>query len=147
MTVLIVGDNEFKYAQIKKSLDNLITPWVVWEKSKIGGLASLLKHNVQKQFDEPFDLIIIDDDSTTFDEKPFAKDIVDRIRKYGLKDLPIVVCSSDDTEECDCNYKVKFDSSTNLDEVFQVILDSIIKNNKQLESGLENGKCLVKSKK
>lgn len=133
MKVLIIDDSEYKYTQIKDSLDRLGGPWITWEKSRNSGLVSVLKHNVQKKFD-PFDLIITDNILPIYDgEKelePFAKDIVNEIRRMGLEDLPIVVCSSDDIEECDCNYIIKYNVNVSLDGILQVILGDIAANKK-----------------
>lgn len=123
--VLIIDDSEFKYTQIKDSLNRLISPQITWCRSRNSGLALILKHNVKQVF-EPFDFIITDNimplRNDEIDLKPYAKNIVDVIRERGLKDLPIIVCSSADIEECDYNYIIKYDSSVSLDEIFQKIL-------------------------
>ena len=125
MRVLIIDDSKYKYKQIKDSLDRLVSPWITWCKSRDTGLLSIIKHNIRKDF-EPFDLIITDNILPTYDDekdlKPYAKNIVDEIRKMGLEDLPIIVCSSDDIEECDYNYKIGYNASVSLDEMFRMIL-------------------------
>ena len=125
MRVLIIDDSEYKYTQIKDSLDRLVSPWITWCRSRDTGLASIIKHNIKQDF-EPFDLIITDNILPIYDDekdlKPYAKNIVDEIRRRGLEDLPIIVCSSDDIEECDYNYRIKYNASVSLDGIFQTIL-------------------------
>lgn len=125
MRVLIIDDSEYKYTQIKDSLDRLVSPWITWCRSRDTGLASIIRHNLKQDF-EPFDLIITDNILPIYDNekdlKPYAKNIVDEIRRRGLEDLPIIVCSSDDIEECDYNYRIKYNASVSLDGIFQTIL-------------------------
>ena len=59
MRVLIIDDSEYKYTQIKDSLDRLVSPWITWCRSRDTGLASIIRHNLKQDF-EPFDLIITD---------------------------------------------------------------------------------------
>ena len=128
MRILIIDDSEYKYKQIKSSLDRLISPWIVWSKSRNSGLISILKHNVRKEY-EPFDLVITDNIMPIYDGEaelePYACDIVDEIRRLGLDDLPVIVCSTDDVKECDYNYKIKYDDSIFLDNVLKLILDDL----------------------
>ena len=49
--VLIIDDSEFKYTQIKDSLNRLISPQITWCKSRNSGLALILKHNVKQVFE------------------------------------------------------------------------------------------------
>lgn len=128
MRILIIDDSEYKYKQIKGSLDRVCGPWISWEKSRNSGLASIMKHNINKDF-KPYDMVIVDNIMPLFDNEselePFASDIVNEIRRLGLEDLIVVVCSADEIEECDYNYKIKYDSSVSLDENFKIIFSDI----------------------
>ena len=78
----------------------------------------------------PFDMVICDNYLPVYDDeyetKPFGKYIVTRIRKVlNLTDLPIVMCSSEDVGEFDYNYKIRYDSSVIMDEIFKTIIDDI----------------------
>ncbi len=56
----------------------------------------------------------------------FGQDIVEEVReRFELTDLPIVMCSSEDVGEFDYNYKIRYDSSVIMDEVFKTIIDDI----------------------
>lgn len=125
MRILIIDDSEYKYKQIKESLDRVCSPWISWEKSRNSGLVSVMKHNIKKDF-EPYDMVIVDNIMPLCDGErnlePYANDIVNEIRRLGLEDLTIVVCSADEIDECDYNYKIKYDSSVSLDETFRTII-------------------------
>lgn len=128
MRVLIIDDSEYKYKQIKESLDRVCSPWISWEKSRNSGLVSVMKHNIKKDF-EPYDMVIVDNIMPLYDGErnlePYASDIVNEIRRLGLEDLTIVVCSADEIDECDYNYKIKYDSSVSLDETFKNIFSDL----------------------
>lgn len=139
MNILIIEDNEHKYNQINESLNRVLeNPTTVWMRSRNSGLVSIMIRNVKGKL-EPYDLIICDnllpldevDDLDMFeseeDVKPHAVDIVREIREgFKLEDLPIVICSSEDVEECDCNYTIKYNPSISLDGIFKTIFDHII---------------------
>ena len=46
--------------------------------------------------------------------------------RFELTDLPIVMCSSEDVGEFDYNYKIRYDSSVIMDEIFKTIIGDII---------------------
>lgn len=163
MNILVIEDNELKFKQIEDSLNRILDcPNIVCMKSRNSGLVSLLIRNVKGKL-EPYDLVITDnylpldeiDDNDMFECEeevlPFAKDIVDEIRRMGLENLPIVVCSSDDIEECDFNYRIKYNSSVSLDKIFQVILCDIVAYKKLHEEtkdcrSCQNMSCRVETK-
>lgn len=69
-------------------------------------------------------LPIYDDD---WEAKPFGQDIVEEVReRFELTDLPIVMCSSEDVGEFDYNYKIRYDSSVIMDEMFKSVVDDIV---------------------
>lgn len=128
MRVLIIEDNENKYKDIKESLDRVCSPWITWCKSRNYGLATFIKCNEKGLF-EPYDLVITDNIMPLYDDdselEPFASDIVDEIRRRGFEDIPIIVCSSGEVEECDYNYFINYDPSISLDETFEIIITDI----------------------
>lgn len=125
MRVLVIDENEFKYKQIKESLERVCSPWITWCKSRNSGLATIIKHNVLKRF-QPYDLVITDSVLPLYDEEKIlrsdVKDIIDEIRKRGLEELPIVVCSSDDIVDCDFNYHISYNPLIKMDSTFEFIL-------------------------
>ena len=131
MKILVIDDNEFKFDNIKKILEKVdVEPEITWAKSRNSGLISILQHNVQDNDLAPFDMLICDNYLPIYDEdwetKPFGQDIVEEVReRFGLTDLPIVMCSSEDVGEFDYNYKIRYDSSVIMDEIFKTIIDDI----------------------
>ena len=129
MNILVVEDDEFKFSQSNDTLNRFVdNPSISWIKSKSNVLLSIIKSNVKNEFD-PYDMVITDN-FLPFEEddmaiEPFAEDIIFEIRRLGLEELPIVVCSSEDIEECGFNYKVKYDPSVSMDEIFKVIISDI----------------------
>ncbi len=68
-------------------------------------------------------LPIYDDEWET---EPFGQDIVEEVReRFELADLAIVMCSSEDVGEFDYNYKIRYDSSVIMDEIFKTIIGDI----------------------
>ena len=68
-------------------------------------------------------LPIYDDDWET---KPFGKYIVKEVReRFGLTDLPIVMCSSEPLEEFDYNYSITYNSSVYMDPMFKEVINDI----------------------
>lgn len=62
-----------------------------------------------------------------WEDEPFGQDIVEEVReRFELTDLPIVMCSSEDVGEFDYNYKIRYDSSVIMDEIFKIIIGDII---------------------
>ena len=131
MKILVIDDNEFKFNNIKKILEKVdVEPEITWAKSRNSGLISILQHNVQDNDLEPFDMLICDNYLPIYDDdwktKPFGQDIVEEVRKrFGLTDLPIVMCSSEDVGEFDYNYKIRYDSSVIMDPMFKEVIDDI----------------------
>lgn len=128
MKILIIEDSEYKYNDIKDTLNRVLdAPTINWEKSRNSGLVSIMKHNCKDNTSEPYDMVICDNYMPIYDDEidmePSASDIVREIRKrFKLENLPIVICSSAEVEECDCNYKIKYNSSVSMDETFKTIL-------------------------
>lgn len=150
MNILVIEDSEYKFKQIEESLKNILkNPDITWMDSRNAGLVSFQVRNVKTKND-PYHIVITDnylplysiDDNDMFerdeDVQPFAADIVNEIRRLGFEELPIIVCSSEDIEECDYNYKIKYDSSVSLDESFKTIFSDFYSymavNNLSLES-------------
>ena len=132
MKILVIDDNEFKFDNIKKILEKVdVEPEITWAKSRNSGLISILQHNVQDNDLAPFDMLICDNYLPIYDDdweaKPFGQDIVEEVReRFELTDLPIVMCSSEDVGEFDYNYKIRYDSSVIMDEMFKSIVDDIV---------------------
>lgn len=135
MNILIIEDNECKYKQICESLKRVLKePNIVWADSRNSGLMSFMLEN-KKLRKNPYHLVITDNylplysvnEGDIFDNEaevfPFAMDIISEIRRLGFERLPIIVCSSDDFEDCDFCFNIKYDSSVLLDKKFQDIFD------------------------
>lgn len=131
MNILIIEDDKSKYKNLEDTLNRVVdSPSITWAKSRNSGLISILQHNVQNNDLEPFDMLICDNYLPIYDDdwktKHFGQDIVEEVRKrFRLTDLPIVMCSSEDVGEFDYNYKIRYDSSVIMDEVFKTIIDDI----------------------
>ena len=132
MNILIIEDNKSKYKNLEDTLNRVVdNPSIIWEKSRNNGLVAIKEHNFINDNElVPFDMVICDNYLPVYDDeyetKPFGKYIVTRIRKVlNLTDLPIVMCSSEDVGEFDYNYKIRYDSSVIMDEVFKMIIDDI----------------------
>ena len=131
MKILVIDDNEFKFDNIKKILEKVdVEPEITWAKSRNSGLISILQHNVQDNDLAPFDMLICDNYLPIYDDdwetKPFGQDIVEEVReRFGLTDLPIVMCSSEPLEEFDYNYIINYNSSDYMDPMFKEVIDDI----------------------
>lgn len=131
MKTLVIDDNEFKFNNIKKILEKVdVESEITWAKSRNSGLKSILQHNVKDNDLAPFDMLICDNYLLICDDdwetEPFGQDIVEEVReRFELTDLPIVMCSSEDVGEFDYNYKIRYDSSVIMDEIFKTIIDDI----------------------
>ncbi len=132
MNILIIEDNKSKYKNLEDTLNRVVdNPSIIWEKSRNNGLVAIKEHNFINDNElVPFDMVICDNYLPIYDDeyetKPFGKYIVTRIRKVlNLTDLPIVMCSSEDVGEFDYNYKIRYDSSVIMDEIFKTIIDDI----------------------
>lgn len=132
MNILIIEDNKSKYKNLEDTLNRVVdNPSIIWEKSRNNGLVAIKEHNFINDNElVPFDMAICDNYLPIYDDeyetKPFGKYIVTRIRKVlNLTDLPIVMCSSEDVGEFDYNYKIRYDSSVIMDEIFKTIIDDI----------------------
>lgn len=132
MNILIIEDNKSKYKNLEDTLNRVVdNPSIIWEKSRNNGLVAIKEHNFINDNElVPFDMVICDNYLPIYDDeyetKPFGKYIVTRIRKVlNLTDLPIVMCSSEDVGEFDYNYKIRYDSSVIMDEMFKMIIDDI----------------------
>lgn len=132
MNILIIEDNKSKYKNLEDTLNRVVdNPSIIWEKSRNNGLVAIKEHNFINDNElVPFDMVICDNYLPVYDDKyetkPFGKYIVTRIRKVlNLTDLPIVMCSSEDVGEFDYNYKIRYDSSVIMDEIFKTIIDDI----------------------
>lgn len=132
MNILIIEDNKSKYKNLEDTLNRVVdNPSIIWEQSRNNGLVAIKEHNFINDNElVPFDMVICDNYLPVYDDeyetKPFGKYIVTRIRKVlNLTDLPIVMCSSEDVGEFDYNYKIRYDSSVIMDEIFKMIIDDI----------------------
>ncbi len=133
MNILIIEDNKRKYKNIEDTLNRVAdNPAITWEQSRNSGLIAVREHNFMNDNELlPFDMVICDNYLPIYDDdydtKPFGKYIVTRIREdLHLTDLPIVMCSSEDMGEFDYNYKIRYDSSVIMDEIFKTIIDDIV---------------------
>ncbi|MGN1338224.1 MAG: hypothetical protein ACI4WW_07100 [Candidatus Coprovivens sp.] len=149
MNILIIEDNEYKFKQIEAALRRILkNPNIIWMDSRNSGLISFRLRNIMKQ-DSPYHIVITDnylplysmDDNDMFEKdeniEPFASDIVNEIRRLGFDNIPIIVCSSEEIEECDYNYFIKYNPSVSLDnqlkKIFEEILAYLENNNTTLE--------------
>lgn len=133
MNILIIEDNKSKYKNLEDTLNRVVdNPSITWEHSRNNGLVAIKVHNFINDNDlEPFDMLICDNYLPIYDDEwetePFGQDIVEEVReRFELTDLPIVMCSSEDVGEFDYNYKIRYDSSVIMDEMFKSIVDDIV---------------------
>lgn len=133
MNILIIEDNKNKYKNLEDTLNRVVdNPSITWEQSRNSGLIAIREHNFINDNELlPFDLVICDNYLPIYDDdweaKPFGQDIVEEVRElFELTDLPIVMCSSEDVGEFDYNYKIRYDSSVIMDEMFKSIVDDIV---------------------
>lgn len=131
MNILIIEDNKSKYKNLEDTLNRVVdNPSITWEQTRNNGLVAIKEHNFINDNElVPFDMVICDNYLPIYDEwetEPFGQDIVEEVReRFGLTDLAIVMCSSEDVGEFDYNYKIRYDSSVIMDEVFKTIIDDI----------------------
>ena len=133
MDILIIEDNKSKYKNLEDTLNRMVdNPSITWEQSRNSGLIAIREHNFINDNElVPFDLVICDNYLPIYDDdwetEPFGQDIVEEVReRFELTDLPIVMCSSEDVGEFDYNYKIRYDSSVIMDEMFKSIVDDIV---------------------
>lgn len=135
MNILILEDNENKKDNIKNTLSRILeNPIIDWAKSRNSGLRYIMNHNYKKRESEPYDMIICDNYMPIFDDEtiinPYGAEIINEIREhFKLVSLPIIICSSEEMEECDYTYKVKYNSSMCMDDIFKKIIDDILLHN------------------
>ena len=132
MNILIIEDNKNKYKNLEDTLNRVVdNPSITWEQSRNSGLIAIREHNFINDNDlEPFDMLICDNYLPIYDDdwetEPVGQDIVEEVReRFELTNLPIVMCSSEDVGEFDYNYKIRYDSSVIMDEIFKMIIDDI----------------------
>ena len=132
MNILIIEDNKSKYKNLEDTLNRVVdNPSITWEQSRNGGLVAIKEHNFINDNElVPFDMVICDNYLPIYDDEwetePFGQDIVEEVReRFELTDLPIVMCSSEDVGEFDYNYKIRYDSSVIMDEIFKTIIGDI----------------------
>lgn len=133
MNILIIEDNKSKYKNLEDTLNRVVdNPSITWKQSRNNGLVAIREHNFINDNELlPFDLVICDNYLPLYDDEwetePFGQDIVEEVReRFELTDLPIVMCSSEDVGEFDYNYKIRYDSSVIMDEIFKTIIGDII---------------------
>ena len=133
MNILIIEDNKNKYKNLEDTLNRVVdNPSITWEQSRNSGLIAIREHNFINDNElVPFDMLICDNYLPVYDDEretePFGQDIVEEVREcFELADLPIVMCSSEDIGEFDYNYKIRYDSSVIMDEMFKSIVDDIV---------------------
>lgn len=133
MDILIIEDNKSKYKNLEDTLNRVVdNPSITWEQSRNSGLIAIREHNFINDNElVPFDMLICDNYLPIYDDEwetePFGQDIVEEVReRFELTDLPIVMCSSEDVGEFDYNYKIRYDSSVIMDEMFKSIVDDIV---------------------
>ena len=125
MKILIIDDEDYKYKTILNTLNKIIeNPNIVRAKSRKSALVTLINNN------DNFNLIICDNYLPMFDNdlvniKPLAKLIVTDIRIRLSLNTPICVCSSDEVENCNYDYFIKFDSFTSLEQQLKLIINDI----------------------
>ncbi len=150
MRILIIEDNEYKYENVKKILNKLLGNSIIeWEKSRNSGLCAIRNHNFKENEFEPYDVIICDNYMPIYDDEmmiePFGADIIREVRKrFKLVNLPIIICSSEEIEDCDYNYMVKYDCSVCMDDKFKNIFDDLLSHDEYLDQSLDN---IIKVKK
>ena len=132
MNILIIEDNKSKYKNLEDTLNRVVdNTSITWEQSRNSGLIAIREHNFINDNElSPFDLVICDNYLPIYDDdwevEPFGQDIVEEVReRFELTDLPIVMCSSEDVGEFDYNYKIRYDSSVIMDEIFKTIIGDI----------------------
>ena len=121
MNILIIEDNKNKYKNLEDTLNRVVdNPSITWEQSRNSGLIAIREHN----FINDNYLPLYDDE---WEAEPFGQDIVEEVReRFELTDLPIVMCSSEDVGEFDYNYKIRYDSSVIMDEIFKTIIGILL---------------------
>lgn len=135
MRVLIIEDNEFKYGKIEKIIKRVAADVeLTWAKSRNSGLINIFKHNVEDNDLAPFDMLICDNYLPIYDEEygreePYGEEIVREVReRFGLKDLPILMSSSEKLEQFDYDYSITYDSSVYMDPLFKEVFDEVREN-------------------
>lgn len=129
MIVLVIEDNENKFNDISDALNRVLEyPTIMWKKSRNSGLAAIIENNV-RGCDVAYDMVICDNYLPLYDDefelRPMASNIIGRIRRNGLTDLPIIVCSSEEVDNCDYDYKIKYEPGIQLDDSFRDIFDKL----------------------
>ena len=138
MKILVIDDNEFKFNNIKKILEKVdVESEITWAKSRNSGLKNILQHNIQDNDLAPFDMLICDNYLPIYDDdwetEPFGQDIVEEVReRFGLADLPIVMCSSEPLEEFGYNYSITYNSSVYMNPMFKEVINDINDKKKSL---------------
>ena len=132
MNILIIEDNKSKYKNLEDTLNRVVdNPSITWKQSRNSGLIAIREHNFINDNElSPFDLVICDNYLPIYDDdwevEPFGQDIVEEVReRFELTNLPIVMCSSEDVGEFDYNYKIRYNSSVIMDEIFKTIIGDI----------------------
>ena len=135
MKIMIIDDEEDKYNKLIEVLNKILdNPIIIRAKSRNSGLRIIKEYYQNNNY---FNLIICDNYMSLFDGDnrilPCASNIINYIRRFISKDVPICVYSSEEIDLCNYDYYIKYDRSLSLDiyiNEFKQIFSVINSNNK-----------------
>ena len=129
MKILIIEDEDIKYNHIKNYLNKLGETNITRKISRNGAL----KHIADKyDNNESYDLIICDNYMPIYDNEPMTIKacglfIAEHIKhRYGNK-FTICICSSGKLDEGKYDFSIAYDSSIDLTEDFEMLLNMVKK--------------------
>ncbi len=113
MKIMIIEDEEDKYNKLIEVLNKILdNPIIIRAKSRNSGLRIIKEYYQNNNY---FNLIICDNYMSLFDGDnsiiPCAYDIINYIRRFISKEVPICVCSSEEIDLSNYDYYIKYDSS------------------------------------
>lgn len=128
MKILVIEDGNNKFNRIFNTLNGISNDCeIIRTKSRNSGLFKIFE---SIKTNERFDLIICDNYLPLLDDEidiyPFANEIIELIRNKD-ETTPICVISSEEIEDCDCDYYIKYYPYIDLDIYLKNILDDIKK--------------------
>jgi len=130
MRILIIDDDDIKYNVIAKALTKIYPDVELFrETARNSGILAVKEAKADNKI---FDVIITDNYMPIYEDshelKPCANRIVSSIRRILDSDIPICVCSSEEVEDCEDEYFIQFDISTDMDSKFHELFEELSEN-------------------
>ena len=123
MKILIIDDEDYKYNVLSKALNNSFEDLELYRAKSRNSALRLIKSNYRNN--DYFDIVFCDNYMPLFDNgfdiKPYAKEIINYIKKSISNNLPVCLYSSEIEDGVDCDFSIKFDPTLSIESYVEKI--------------------------